>query len=62
MEYHLKEYIKETGLTMSFQMGEYANLWKSHAVRGASLVINLPTLGTHLCTVCELSCTMLNMS
>jgi len=38
LEYHLKEYIKETGLTMAFQMGEYANLYKAHAVRGASLV------------------------
>jgi hypothetical protein len=39
LQHLLKEYVKNIGLEMAFDMGDYKDITKTHAVKGACLVL-----------------------
>ena len=39
LEFLLANYVREVGVSHAFVLGEYADMWKTYAVRGSTLVL-----------------------
>ncbi len=39
LEVLLADYVRQVGVSHAFILGEYANMWKTYAVRGSTLAL-----------------------